>query len=533
MGETIEPEINSFTEILDQEVSESKIVVDLRRHGWRYARAFVIGFIVLQIAGLRTPGFYSDDPFILLTITRALDLALVYFTIVVPIGIVVYVLGRVFLLALQRRHLNMDLRLLLDFIITSALVITLLVNLGIFLSWTSAFLASPTYDIPILSLTENSIIVLSMFFLTLGVFYRFLSRSYLRIFSKPKLSLAYLRESGRMVDRAIGPILGLVTAAAMNTFTQLWILAIPFAIQLFTQYEKMQSEAELEDSDRNMFPEGEIREPIPHIVTLTPRQKFVYEQFRFSMKTLSRWIVLSVGIVTALYFISTSDAVFVLRLILGYPDYFYISMVNPFDYWSASLGVAIVSTGLFIVVYLFYKLRRIERPEGHVLSPRHRLEWLLDLGISAVAIALLVIYLLPQIGLDTWNSMRLELFWNRHYTYTLGYTPWSALVVATTLQVYISLILVGLILRIAGNTMGFLGKNEMTALKWQSRSGKVLLVGASLAIGNQILLTGDLYFGIISAGVALLGLTLLLVTMMFSHSRMQEIKWFDVGGEGS
>ena len=233
---------------------------------------------------------------------------------------------------------------------------------------------------------------------------------------------------------------------------------------------------------------------------------------------------------TGIYFISTADAANVLGRLLGNSDYFYTSGINPFDYWSSALGLAITSTGLFIFTYLVYKLRRIERPEGHVLSPRHRLEWLVDLAASIVTIALLVIYLLSQIGIETWNSMRLELFWNRYHEFTPGYLPWSALVVATTLQVYIALILVGLILRIVGNTMGVLEKNEMTALKWQLRSGKILIVGASLAFGIQILLTGGLYFGLVTAGIVLTGLSLLLATMMFSHTRLQEIEWFDDGG---
>ncbi len=531
MGETTDSEIIPETVSQGQEVPKPKGEVDLRRHGWRYARAMTIGFVMLQLSGLQIPGYYSEDP-LLTALNNAIDLSLVYFTIVVPIGIVTYILGRVVLLLSQRRALSTDRTILIDFIISSALVVTLIVNLGIFLSWASAFLASPIYDIPILSLIENSIIILSMFFLALGVFYRFLSRSYLKIFSKPKLSLAYLRDSGRMVDRAIGPILGLVTAVVMNTFAQLWILAVPLAIQLFTQYEKLQSEAELENSNRNMFPLGEIREPIPNIVALVPRQKFVYEQFRFSLKSLSRWIILSVGVVTALYFISTSDAGNILTFFSGENQYD-PSGVNPFKYWNAALGVAIFSTGLFIVIYLVYKLRSCERPEGHVLSPRLRAEWMIDLGVSAVVVALQAFYLLPQIGLETWNSMRLDLFWNLHHQFTLGYTLWSSTIVATVFQVCIALILVGLILRIVGNTRGFLGKEEMTALKWQLLSGKILLVGISLAIGINLLLTGGMFFGIVSGRILVAGLTLLLSTMMFSHARMQEIEWFDVGGDRS
>ena len=533
MGEIADSEIIPDTASQNQEESEPTDDVDLRRHGWRYARTLAIGFIILQLSGLRIPGIFADDPFTLKVLNNAIDLSLVYFTFVIPIAIVVYILAWVFLQLIRRRAINTDFQLSIDFIISSSLVVTLIVNLGTFLSWTSAFLASPTYDIPLLSLVENSIIILSMFFLALGIFYRFLSRLYLKMLSKPKLSTAYLRGSGRMVDRAIGPILGLVTAISMHSLAQLWILAIPLFVQLFTQYEKIQADMELALLDQDMFPKGDVREPIPYIVSLVPRQKFVYEQFRFSMKPLSRWIVLSIGIVTTLYITTTIDTTSVLAFLFGIEDRFYTSGVNPFNYWNLALGVAIFSTALHILTYLFYRLRSFERPEGHVLSPRHKLEWIVDLGVTAVAATLLVFYLLPQIGLEPWNTMRLELFWNLHYAFTPGYTIWSSTVVATVFQVSIALLLTGLIMRIVGNAMGFLGKDEMNTLKWHLRSGKILLIGISFAIGINLLLTGGMFFGVVSSGIVVAGLTLLLSTMMFSKTRMQEIDWFDVGGERS
>jgi hypothetical protein len=527
--QAIVPEIISQ----NQEPSEPKIEVSLRRHGLRYVRAFAIGFIVLQIAGLCIPGDYSDEPFIMFALNNALDLSLVYLTIVVPIGIIVYLLGRVILLLSQRRSLPADNRLLFDFVISSSLVITVIANLGIFLTWTNAFLPSPIYDIPILSVLEGGIVVASMFFLALGVFYRFLSRLYLTLLDKHGLGFAYLRESGRMVDRAIGPMLGFMTAAVPGTLAYLWPLSIPLAVLLLTQSEKIQSEAELAPLAIEMFPSGMIREPVPKMSASQPQEKLIYEQFRFSMKKLTRWMILSIGIVMMIYFVTTSDALAILAYVLGIPSGFYVSIVNPFYYWSSALGAAICSAGLFILLCLFNNLRRIERPEGHVLSPRHRFEWLIDFGISVIAIALLMIYSLPQIGIETWTSMSTELFWNYFYDYTPGYMPWASLVVATAFQVSILLILVGLALRVAGNAVGFLGKEETTALKWQLRSGKVLIVGVSLAIGNQIVLTGGFYFGIISEGLVMIGLTLLLVTMIFSYARMQEIRWLDAGGEGS
>jgi len=530
MGEIVDSEIIPVTTNQDHEDSKSTDEVDLRRHWWRYARTITIGFLVLQLSGLQIPGIFAEDPFVIKALNNAIGLSIVYFTIVIPIAIVVYILGRVMFQILKGRSINQNRRLFIDFIISSSLVVTLIVNLGTFLSWTSAFLASPTYDIPFLSLIENSIIILSMFFLALGIFYRFLSRLYHEMFSKPKLSTAYLRESGRMVDRAIGPILGLVTAISMHTFTQLWILAIPLFIQLFTQYEKLQADMELSFLERDMFPTGDVREGIPSIVALVPRQKFVYEQFRFSMKPLSRWIVLSIGIVTFLYLTTTTDAISVLAFLFGSEDNYLTTGVNPFNYWNIALGVAILTTGLHILTYLIYRLRSYERPEGHVLSPRHKLEWMLDLGVSASVIVLLVFYLLPQIGPETWNTMRLELFWNLHHAFTPGFTIWSSTVVATVYQVCIALLLAGLIMRIVGNVMGFLGRDEMTALKWQVRSGKILLVGISLAIGINLLLTGGLFFGVVSGGIVVTGLTLLLSTMMFAHTRMQEIDWFDDGG---
>ena len=530
MGEIADSETTPDTNSQDQEISELKVEVDLRRHGWRYARAIVIGFLILQLAGLRVPGENMFDTYAVYLFNKAAELTIVYLAIVLPIGIIVYILGRVVLLISKRRGLNKEIQLLLDFVISSALVVTLIVNLGIFLSWTSAFLASPIFDIPILSLIENSIVILSMFFLALGVYYRFLSRLYLRVFAKPKLSSAYLRESGRMVDRAIGHIVGLVTAVSMSTFTHLWFLAIPLLIQLFTQYEKIQVETGLE---RNMFPLGEIREPIPSIAAMVPRQKFVYQQFRFSLKPLSRWIILSVGLVTGLYFISTTEASSILTFVLGSEDYYYTSVVNPFIYWSVAMGIAILSLGTFIVIYLVYSLRKFERPEGHILSPRHRFEWLADLGVSAVAFALLMFYLLPQIGIGTWNSMRLNLFWNPHHPITPGFALWTPTLIASLFQVCSVLILVGVILRMVINAMGFLGKEEITVLRWQLQSGKILLVGVSLAIGINVLLTGGMYFGVVSGGIVMAGLALLLATMMFSKARLQEIAWFDVGGERS
>ena len=300
--------------------------------------------------------------------------------------------------------------------------------------------------------------------------------------------------------------------------------------------EKLQAEEELSLYHTDVFPQGKIREPIPIILELESNDRIVYEQFRFSMKKLSRWMMLSVVIVMLLYFIVTMDAIIILELTFFPPSGSYQvagSLLDPFPYWSAALGAAIISTGLFILQFLISKSKGNDSPKGHALGPKHRFEWLIDFGVGIVAIVLSMIYLLPQVGLDTWNSMAMELFWNRHNTVTPGYAPWAALVAASTFQVSIALVIAGLVLRVSSNAFGFLGRNEATALKWQIRSGLVLIVGVSLAIGTQILLTGGYYFGILSGVFVMAGLSLLLASMTFSNARLQELNWFESGGVGS
>ena len=98
MGEIADSETTPDTNSQDQEISELKVEVDLRRHGWRSARAIVIGFLILQLAGLRVPGENMFDTYAVYLFNKAAELTIVYLAIVLPIGIIVYILGRVVLL---------------------------------------------------------------------------------------------------------------------------------------------------------------------------------------------------------------------------------------------------------------------------------------------------------------------------------------------------------------------------------------------------------------------------------------------------
>ncbi len=517
------------------EIPEPKSDVKFKQHGISYIRSFVIGYIILQIAILHAPELYylPYTPISLqLILNDIIDQTMIYLLYIVPLGIIVYLVCRILLLILNKGQISSAKVLILDFVLTSSLIITLVLNLGFLLGWTGAFLASPIFDIQIISLIQNVIVIGTMFFLVLGLFYRFLSRLNQSLYNNKLLGLVYLRDSGRMVGRAIGPLLGFSVAILTPTISQLWILVIPMIVLFVTQYERLQSDSDLSKLSPNMFPTGKIREKMPVITQSQPQEKIIYEQFRFSIKKLSRWLIGSIVLVMILYFTNTTDILVILFLFVVPPSGIYYSNVNPYIYWTIALEVSIFAIMLFIFTYHFYRFRNKSETQGKTLSPRHRLEWLADFGISIIAFVLFILYMIPQIGFAVWSDMSQNLFYNTFYQFTPGYTPWAGLVLATIFQITIVVILIGIILRLIGDALGFLERNELSALRWQLNSGKILITGMSLAIGYQILLSGGLYFGLVPPTLIISCLILIIVTMLFSFARIHDIRLSKVGGEG-
>ena len=177
----------------------SSAEVSLRAHAMKYVRAFMIGFFVMQFMAIELPSIYEGGLDFQLIQDNAVSLSLDYLMFVVPIGLAVYIIGRVILLLARQRGFSGNRSLFIDFVLSAALMVTLFVNLGVYLDWTSAFMASPIFDIPIYSLFESAIVIASMFFLALGLVYRFMSRLNQSFTTNRAFGLVYLRESGRMV----------------------------------------------------------------------------------------------------------------------------------------------------------------------------------------------------------------------------------------------------------------------------------------------------------------------------------------------
>ncbi|MFX0107605.1 MAG: hypothetical protein ACFE7R_04920 [Candidatus Hodarchaeota archaeon] len=212
-----------------------------------YARVLVIGFGLMLLLAFAFPlgPLYTIN--ILPRFFTLAELAITYLTVIVPVGLAVVLIASIVYFVGNRIGITYTRNLqTIDFVLSSALVVTLFSNLSILMNWSRIFMPMLSTDPIYMALLVGIVVLASIFSLTLAIIYRFLSRAYALVERSAMLSRVYLIDSTKMVHRSVVVMLGYIAAASSQVSSHLWMLGFPLALLLLTQYEGLKAESETE-----------------------------------------------------------------------------------------------------------------------------------------------------------------------------------------------------------------------------------------------------------------------------------------------